>query len=87
MQFDAILFDHCILRSSMTRFTEDIPATFNKHFYYMDPSKSSGKLCMHIPAGWGSWTVRVPFKAWAAFIFSVLPNIPLPNYEWGMSAL
>lgn len=54
MQFDAILFDHCILMSSMTMFTEDIPATFNKHFYYMDPSKSSGKLCMHIPAGWGS---------------------------------
>lgn len=54
--------------SSMTRFTEDIPETFNKHFYYMDPSKSSGKLCMHIPARWGSLTVRVPFKAWAAFI-------------------
>lgn len=68
MQFNAILFDHCILMSSMTSFTEDIPATFNKHFYYMDPSKSSGKLCMHIPARWGSWTVRAPFKAWAAFI-------------------
>lgn len=39
-----------ILMSSMTRFTGDIPKTFNKHFCYMDPSESSGKLCMHILA-------------------------------------
>lgn len=49
-----VLLDHCILMSSMTKFTGDIPKTFNKHFYYMDPSESSGKLCMYIPARSGS---------------------------------
>lgn len=46
-----VLLDPCILMSSMTKFTGDIPKTLNKHFYYLDPSESSGKLCMHIPAG------------------------------------
>lgn len=38
-----VLLDHCILMSSVTRFTRDIPETFNKHFYYMGPSESTGK--------------------------------------------
>lgn len=29
-----VLLDHCILMNSITRFTGDIPKTFNKHFYY-----------------------------------------------------
>lgn len=46
MQLDSmVLLDPCILMSSMTRFTGDIPKTLT-HFYYLDPSESSGKF-MH----------------------------------------
>lgn len=45
-----VLLDNCILMSFMTRFTGDIPKTFNMHSYYTGPSESSGKLDMHIPA-------------------------------------
>lgn len=37
-----VLLDHCILMSSMTRFTGDIPKTFNNHFYYRIPLKAAG---------------------------------------------